>query len=133
MVYARGVRRLVIVVALVGACSKGSSSSKPTSSVASSAASSAAPAVVVPSSAAQVFPKLNVQLRSVPSGASASVDGNPAGTTPALFPVDGDGKIHEFAFVLQGYEPQTIRFVPVRDLGVVTATLKPIAHPDAGR
>lgn len=75
---------------------------------------------------------IDVTLRSTPPGALVSVDGNPAGTTPAFWAGYADGRPHEFAFSLDRFETARYRFVPVTS-GVIHARLDPIAEErDAG-
>jgi hypothetical protein len=78
-----------------------------------------------------VLPKYHVTLRSTPGGALVTVDGHAVGSTPAISDVEADGKLHDFAFTLPGYEPWKVKFSPIKD-GVVHATMKQIVTADAG-
>jgi hypothetical protein len=78
-------------------------------------------------------PRLQLTLRSTPSGASAILDGRLIGTTPLRWVIEDDGKLREFRFELAGHAPWRLRFAPSRD-GVIHATMEPSAAlaPDAG-
>ncbi len=75
-------------------------------------------------------PKLQIQLRSTPSGAESALDGRPSGRTPVTVDVDDDGKEHEFTFVLAGYGLERYRTRPLKS-GVIHARLRAVPI-DAG-
>jgi hypothetical protein len=75
-------------------------------------------------------PKLQIQLRSTPSGAEASVDGIPRGKTPTMVELDDDRVEHDFTFVLPGYAMERYRTAPIKS-GVIHARLRPVPA-DAG-
>ena len=76
-------------------------------------------------------PRLHLSLRSTPSGAAAAIDGRVVGTTPVRWEMEDDGRVHDFAFTLGGYEPWRLRFSPSHD-GVVHAPLRALPDGDAG-
>jgi hypothetical protein len=76
-------------------------------------------------------PRLHLSLRSTPSGAAATIDGRVVGTTPVRWEMEDDGRVHDFAFTMHGYEPWRLRFSPSHD-GVVHAPLRALPDEDAG-
>jgi hypothetical protein len=82
------------------------------------------PVLVVPPAEPASRRRLELSLRSTPSGAAASLDGRLVGTTPMSLEVADDNRAHEFTFVLPGHEPWKLRFAPIKD-GVIHATLRP--------
>lgn len=69
---------------------------------------------------------IEIVLRSTPSGAEVSIDGQSHGPTPAYWRGDS-GELHEFTFVLKGHAVARYRFVPITS-GLVHARLDPVAQ-----
>jgi hypothetical protein len=90
----------------------------------------AAPATAVAPPAPPPKARFQIQLRSTPTGAEASVDGRPIGRTPTQVAVEDDDKEHEFTFVLPGYALERYRTHPVQS-GVIHARMRTIPR-DAG-
>ncbi len=72
---------------------------------------------------------IEVTLRSTPAGATAFVDGQPLGPTPAFWQGEANGRDHEFTFTLPHHASARYRFVPITS-GVVHARLEPVASDD---
>jgi PEGA domain-containing protein len=131
-------RRALLVLVALAAC--GGRKAEPRVEVAG-AAPDAATMTVTPG-AAQVplprapgggRPRLHLSLRSTPPGAAATVDGRLVGETPVRWEMEDDGRVHEFAFVLSGYDTWRLRFSPSHD-GVVHAPLRAVGSDvDAGQ
>jgi hypothetical protein len=83
-----------------------------------------APLAVEPPPEPATRKRLELNLRSTPSGAAASLDGRVVGTTPLRLEIADDGRAHDFTFVLAGHEQWKLRFAPIKD-GVIHATLRP--------
>jgi len=67
-------------------------------------------------------------LHSTPAGATVAIDGMSIGATPTVWRAPRDGKKHEFTFFMEGYDPSTYRFFPIKD-GVVHGSLKRVRRP----
>lgn len=75
---------------------------------------------------------IELLLRSTPSGAMASLDGQPIGKTPALWAGTTDGRLREVTFALPGFSVARYRFIPTRS-GIVHGTLRRlVTERDAG-
>ena len=68
--------------------------------------------------------KLQLILRSTPTGAIVAVDGRHVGITPTSLQLPDDGALHEFSFALAGHSPWKVRFAPIKD-GVIHGHLRP--------
>jgi hypothetical protein len=75
--------------------------------------------------------RLELVLRSTPSGAIAAVDGVEIGTTPTFWAGEFTGREHEFTFVLASHAVARYRFVPITS-GIVHARLEKITDDDGG-
>jgi hypothetical protein len=75
--------------------------------------------------------RLEITLRSTPSGALAAVDGAVIGRTPTLWEGEFTGREREFTFVLPGYSIARYRFAPITS-GVVHGRLEKMGDGDAG-
>lgn len=69
---------------------------------------------------------IDIILRSSPSGARAAVDGVYIGNTPTYWFGESDGREHEFTFTLPRHAAARYRFIPFSN-GVVHGTLDPVA------
>ena len=76
---------------------------------------------------------IGITLRTTPSGARVTIDGEPVGVTPTFWAGDADGHTHTFAFVLDGrgsngqrYAVSYYEFVPVTS-GIIHVKLEPLA------
>ncbi len=69
---------------------------------------------------------IDIILRSSPSGARAAVDGVYIGNTPTYWFGESDGREHEFTFTLPRHAVARYRFIPFSN-GVVHGTLDPVA------
>jgi hypothetical protein len=77
---------------------------------------------------------IGISLRSEPSGATVTVDGENLGPTPQYWTGMADGSEHTFAFTMANYALAHYKFVPTAS-GVLFATLQRVSlgdTPDAG-
>lgn len=85
---------------------------------------------VLPQPQAEPAERIDLTLRSTPSGADVLVDGEPIGETPAHWRGTADGSAREITFVRPGFEMARYRFVPTQS-GIVHATLDRLAGAGA--